>query len=68
MINTKELEKRWYKYKTKGMLLVASILTLLSLLIYGGYYLYSNYNDKNKEETALVVKIQKKEIKYYLKN
>jgi len=39
MINTKELEKRWYKYKTKGMLLVASILTLLSLLIYGGYYI-----------------------------
>ena len=39
MINAKELEKRWYRYKTKGVLLVTSILVVLSLLIYGGYYI-----------------------------
>jgi len=44
MINTRELEKRWYKYKTKGVLLVTSILTLLSLLIYGGYYIFYKLN------------------------
>jgi tetratricopeptide (TPR) repeat protein len=61
MINTKELEKRWYKYKTKGMLLVASILTLLSLLIYGGYYiLYKlDINIGKKEEPKAVMSIKK---------
>ena len=38
MINAKKLEKKWYKYKTKGLLLVSSILGILGLLIYGGYY------------------------------
>jgi len=61
MINTKELEKRWYKYKTKGMLLVASILTLLSLLIYGGYYiLYKlDINIGKKEQPKAVMSIKK---------
>jgi len=61
MINTKELEKRWYKYKTKGVLLVVSILTLLSLLIYGGYYILYKLNidiDK-KEQPKAVMGIQK---------
>jgi len=63
MINTKELEKRWYKYKTKGVLLIASILTVLSLLIYGGYYiLYKlniNINVGKKEQPKAVMGIQK---------
>jgi len=63
MINTRELEKRWYKYKTKGVLLVTSILTLLSLLIYGGYYiLYKlniNININKKEHPKAVMGIQK---------
>jgi len=63
MINTKELEKRWYKYKTKGVLLTASILIVLSLLIYGGYYiLYKlniNINVGKKEQPKAVMGIQK---------
>jgi len=63
MINTRELEKRWYKYKTKGVLLVASILTLFSLLIYGGYYiLYKlniNIDINKKEQPRAVMGIQK---------
>jgi len=58
MINTRELEKRWYKYKTKGVLLVTSILTLLSLLIYGGYYILYKLNiniDVNKKERPKAV-------------
>ncbi len=39
MINTKELEKRWYKYKTKSFLLLFSIIAIVILLIYGGYYI-----------------------------
>ncbi len=39
MINTKELEKRWYKYKAKGLILIFSILMIISMLIYGGYYI-----------------------------
>jgi tetratricopeptide (TPR) repeat protein len=39
MINTKELEKRWYRYKAKGLILVFSILAVLLILIYGGYYI-----------------------------
>jgi len=39
MINAKELEKRWLKYKTKGALLILSIFALLGLLVYGGYYI-----------------------------
>jgi tetratricopeptide (TPR) repeat protein len=51
MINARELEKRWYKYKTKGVLLILSIVTILSLLIYGGYYILYKLDittDKNK--------------------
>jgi len=63
MINTRELEKRWYKYKAKGVLLLASILTLLSLLIYGGYYiLYKlniNIDINKKEQPRAVMGIQK---------
>jgi len=39
MINTKELEKRWYRYKTKGFLAILAILAILTTLIYGGYYI-----------------------------
>jgi len=61
MINIKELEKRWYKYKTKGVLLIISILTLLSLLIYGGYYiLYKlNIDIKPKTQPKAIMGIQK---------
>jgi len=44
MINTVELEKRWYKYKAKVVLLVTSVFTLLSLLSYGGYYILYELN------------------------
>lgn len=63
MINTKKLEKRWYKYKAKGVLLVTSILTLVALLIYGGYYiLYKldiNIDIGKKEQPKAVMGIQK---------
>jgi len=50
MINTVELEKRWYKYKTKVVLLVTSVFSLLSLLSYGGYYILYELNiDINKK-------------------
>jgi tetratricopeptide (TPR) repeat protein len=39
MINARELEKRWLKYKTKGVILILSIFALLGLLVYGGYYI-----------------------------
>ena len=57
MINTKELEKRWYKYKTKGILLVMSIFAILSLLIYGGYYILFKLDlniDKKEQPKAVM--------------
>jgi len=65
MINIRELEKRWYKYKTKGVLLIVSILTLLLLLIYGGYYiLYKlNIDIKPKTQPKAVMGIQKRKEK-----
>jgi tetratricopeptide (TPR) repeat protein len=39
MINTKELEKRWFRYKAKGLILIFSIFAIFFLLLYGGYYI-----------------------------
>jgi len=61
MINARELERRWYKYKTKGILLIVSIFAILSLLIYGGYYiLYKLDFDTNidKKQSKKVVSAQ----------
>jgi hypothetical protein len=44
MINTKELEKRWFRYKTKGLLLIVSIMTIVLILTYGGYYILYKLN------------------------
>ncbi len=42
MINTKELEKRWYKYKAKTFTFFSLILMIVILLPYLVYYIYSN--------------------------
>ncbi len=42
MINTKELEKRWYKYKAKTFTFFLLILMIVILLPYLIYYIYSN--------------------------
>lgn len=42
MINTKELEKRWYKYKAKHVVLVLFLLFLLLALPYGLYYIFEH--------------------------
>ncbi len=42
MINIKELEKRWYKYKAKSLTQFLSILAMVILLPYFLYYIYSN--------------------------
>jgi tetratricopeptide (TPR) repeat protein len=60
MINTKELEKRWYRYKAKGLILASSILVISLILIYGGYYiLYKldlniSFSDKENKPRAIM--------------
>jgi len=60
MVNTTELEKRWYRYKAKGLVLVFSILTILVILIYGGYYILYKLNlnvsliEQESSATALI--------------
>jgi len=39
MINIRELERRWLKYKVKSGLLVGSIVSIIGALVYGGYYI-----------------------------
>jgi len=60
MINTRELERRWYRYKTKGFILVFSILLILSMLLYGGYYVFYkldlNISFSEQEEKITAVK------------
>ncbi|SFV67496.1 Transformation system protein [hydrothermal vent metagenome] len=65
MINIKELEKRWYRYKAKGLIFVFSILAILVTLIYGGYYiLYKldlniSFGEQNTSTTVIDTKIVK---------
>ena len=66
MINIKELEKRWLKYKTKSFMLLAFIVAIISSLIYGGYYiLYKlDFGDKKEHKKAVMsaVKVVEKNI------
>ncbi|NEW61176.1 hypothetical protein GSY74_07765 [Sulfurovum sp. bin170] len=65
MINTKELEKRWYRYKAKSLILVFSILVVLLILIYGGYYiLYKldlniSFGEQSKQTAVMDAKVDK---------
>ena len=43
MINTKELEKRWYKYKAKNLFLVLFLVFLLLAFPYGLYYIFEHF-------------------------
>ncbi|HIO95768.1 MAG TPA: hypothetical protein EYG67_03010 [Campylobacterales bacterium] len=52
MINTKQLEKRWYRYKTKNFILFFAGFLLFLLLPYGGYYLL-NYGNPMEEKNSL---------------
>jgi tetratricopeptide (TPR) repeat protein len=63
MINIKELEKRWYKYKTKGLILISSIVAILLILVYGGYYILykldldiSFIEQESKPTTSKIIK------------
>jgi len=67
MINTKELEKRWLKYKTKSYLLLLFIITIVVLLIYGGYYILYKLDlnidrEKNIKPTADVKMVKDKNV------
>ncbi len=50
MINAKELEKRWLKYKTKSFMLLAFIVAIIGSLIYGGYYILYKLDFGSKKE------------------
>ncbi len=50
MINVKELEKRWIKYKTKSFMIIAFMVTIIGSLIYGGYYILYKLDFSNKKE------------------
>jgi hypothetical protein len=56
MINTKELEKRWYKYKTKSFLFFFTIIAIIGMLVYGGYYILYildvGYSEDDNETTT----------------
>jgi len=54
MINIKELERRWLKYKTKSFLLVGSIASIFGGLIYGGYYILFKLNFDQKSHIKVV--------------
>jgi len=43
MINTKKLEKRWYKYKSKKVLSSLSLVASIPILFGGSYFLYMDY-------------------------
>jgi len=57
MINIKELERRWLKYKTKSFLLVSSIISILGTLIYGGYYILFKLDFNTKTPAKLIAEI-----------
>ena len=62
MINTKQLEKRWYRYKTKNFILFFAGFLLFLLLPYGGYYLldYANPIKNNSSVTHQIMQIEPK--------
>ena len=43
MINTKKLEKRWYKYKSRRVLSSLSVVASFPILLGGAYFLYMDY-------------------------
>jgi hypothetical protein len=52
MINTKELEKRWYKYKAKTFTLFLSVVMVIILLPYLFYYIYSHFNTTKESDIS----------------
>jgi len=50
MVNTRQLEKKWYKYKAKKIVIILFYLFLLLLLLGGGYYAYIQYIKKPSEQ------------------
>ena len=50
MVNTRQLEKKWYKYKAKKIVIIFFYLFLLLLLLGGGYYTYTQYINKQSEQ------------------
>ena len=50
MINVKELEKRWLKYKTKSFMILLFMVTIIGSLIYGGYYILYKLDFGKKRE------------------
>ena len=65
MINTKQLEKRWYRYKIKNFILFFAGFLLFLLLPYGGYYLlnYANPMDEKNSLNTPVVQMDRMSIK-----
>ncbi len=55
MINVKELEKRWLKYKTKSLMLIVLIVAIIGSLIYSGYYILYKLDFGSKK--AVVSKV-----------
>ncbi|MCH9741360.1 MAG: CDC27 family protein [Epsilonproteobacteria bacterium] len=56
MINTKELEKRWYKYKAKNFILIFALILIFILLPYGIYYLYDYFDTPSpKQEVSKLI-------------
>lgn len=50
MVNTRQLEKKWYKYKAKKIVIFLTSLFFLVFLLGGGYYAYTQYIEKKSEE------------------
>ncbi len=74
MINIKELERRWLKYKAKSALLFGSIISTFGALIYGGYYILFELDFESKDNKSKIVvesnssNVAKKDIKLVEKN
>jgi len=62
MVNTRQLEKKWYKYKIKKIFSVLALLLFLILLPLGAYYSYTQYVEK-KNKSAFEEKEVLKNIK-----
>jgi len=58
MINTKELEKRWYKYKAKMFTLFFLILGIVIMLPYLIYYIYTHTNHSEKSPSSQTPLVQ----------
>ena len=53
MINTKELEKRWFRYKAKGLILIFAIFAIFFLLLYGGYFILYKLDLETKKSEMI---------------